>query len=101
MSLYEKIFGKYRYTKGQRSRMAIKLAAMKNGQRFILNKNDPENSLEVKLVRRKNSCQIVTLDSGLTLAEGANETALVSRIIHALNNWDDVLDAHSMAATAK
>ena len=89
------------YTNEQKSRMAVKLAAMKNGQRFLLNKNDRENSLEVKFFRGKKGCRIEAIDSGLIVAKAPNETALVGKIIGALRIWPKVLEAHLEKATAK
>ena len=90
-----------RYTNEQKSRMTMKLAAMKSGQRFLLNKIDIENSLEVKFFRGKKSCRVETLYSGLIVAKAPNETALVGKIIDALGTWPKVLEAHFEKATAK
>ena len=91
----------HNYTKDQRSRMATKLASMKNGQVFLLNKNDPENSLEVKFTRRKKACKIVAIDSGTIVATAPNETALVGQVIYALQHWQDVLKTHFALAMTK
>lgn len=93
--------GHLHYTNEQKSRMIMKLAAMKSGQRFLLNKNDPENSLEVKFFRGKKGCHIEALDSGMIVVKAPNETALVGKIIGALRIWPKVLEAHLEKATAK
>lgn len=91
----------HNYTKDQRSRMATKLASMKNGQVLLLNKNDPDNSIEVKFTRHKKACKLVAVDSGAIVATAPNETALVGQVVYALQHWQDVLKTHFALAMTK
>ena len=84
----------HEYTSQQRSRMALKLASMKDGDTFHLNKNAPAERLLVRFKRRKNFCAIVAVESGMTVASDSTETGLVGKIIQALQNWDIVLKQH-------
>lgn len=84
----------HKYTPQQRSRMALKLASMKEGDTFYLNKNAPAEKLLVRFKRRKNFRALVAVESDMTVVSDRNETALVVKIIQALQNWDIVLKQH-------
>lgn len=91
----------HEYTPQQRSRMALKLASMKDGDTFCLNKNEPAEMLVVRFKRRKNFCAVVAVESGMTVASDSTETGLVGKIIKALQNWDIVLKQHFIDVARK
>ena len=86
--------GTHNYSTEQRSRMAIKLASMSDGEDFLLNKNEPGRELEVVFTRRKRGCTVKARTSGLVIAKSPTETGLVGEIIFALQNWDRALNNH-------
>lgn len=86
--------GTHIYSAKQRSRMALKLASMSDGEDFLLNKNEPGKELEVVLTRRERGCTIKARVSGIVIARSTTETGLVGEIIFALQNWDRVLNNH-------
>lgn len=79
----------HNYTAEQRSIMASKLAAMKDGHRFMLNEKD--HGLEVLVRKRKNSVQVLSCKTHRVIASSTTVTGLVGEIIEALQNWDGVL----------
>lgn len=91
----------HEYTPQQRSRMALKLASMKDGDTFHLNKNAPAEMLLVRFKRRKNFCALVAVESGMTVASDRNETGLVGKIIQVLQNWDIVMKQHCIDLARK
>lgn len=89
------------FTREQRSRMVLKLAAMNNGDKFYLNKNDI-NPLLVIFTRKNHACTLINPDTRLLIAKGINETALVGSIIDALDNWDNIIKHyHLLIGTAE
>ena len=89
------------FTKEQRSRMVLKLAAMRNGDTFYLNKNDI-NPLRVIFTRKKYVCTLINPETRLLIASGVNETALVGAIIDAINSWGNIIrHYHLLIGTAK
>ena len=75
------------YTKDQRKRMLLKLAAMPNRHVFLLNKNDIM-PLEVCIIRNKHSVYIKASDCDFVIAKGICETALLQSILDVIDNWD-------------
>lgn len=75
------------YTKDQRKRMLLKLAAMPNRHAFLLNKNDI-TPLEVCIIRNKHGVYIKASDCDFVIAKGTCETALLQSILDAIDNWD-------------
>lgn len=89
------------FTNEQRSRMVLKLAAMRNGETLQLNKNDI-TPLTVTFKRRKRGCILIEPETQLVVASGLNETMLVGAIIDALSRWDDVIrHYHLLIGTAE
>lgn len=89
------------FTNEQRSRMALKLAAMRNGATLQLNKNDI-TPLTAVFKRRKHYCALIEPKTQLIIARGINETMLVGAIIDALSKWDDVIrHYHLLIGTAE
>lgn len=91
----------HEYTPQQRSRMALKLASMKDGDTFYLNKNAPAEKLLVRFKRRKNFCALEAVESDMTVVCDLNETGLVGQIIQALQNWDIVMKQHFIDVARK
>ena len=89
------------FTNEQRSRMALKLAAMRNGETLQLNKNDITPST-VMFQRRRQNCILIEPKTQLVIASGFNETMLVGAIIDALSKWDDIIrHYHLLIGTAE
>lgn len=78
------------FTNEQRSRMALKLAAMRNGETLQLNKNHI-TPLTVMFQRRRQNYILIEPKTKLVIASGFNETMLVGAIIDALSKWDDII----------
>lgn len=84
------------YTTEQKLRMAEKLKKMRQLQVFLLNKNCPGQELEVELFKQGQYKYIYACGSGIPVASSTTWYGLAAGIINALNDWDKILERHSV-----